>query len=73
MLWFGAAAALGLALSLLFVVGITGMDRLVGQTEMRTDGGVTFRELFLRQGRYYLTLLPRVVPDPAAGRVRGGP
>jgi hypothetical protein len=57
-LWFGAAAALGLGLSLLFVVGITGMDRLVGQTEMRTDGGVTFRELFLRQGRYYLTLLP---------------
>jgi len=57
-LWFGVAAAVGVALSLLFVVGITGMDRLVGQTEMRTGGGVTFVELFLRQGRYYLTLLP---------------
>lgn len=57
-LWFGGAAALGLGLSLLFIVGITGMDRLVGQTEMRSGEGVSWGGFILRQGRYYLNMLP---------------
>lgn len=72
-----ASMILGVAVSLLFVVGVTGVDQLTSQTRMRTAGGeFTALGFLLRQARYasenlpiwYLILLPVAVGVGLANR-----
>lgn len=55
----GATMLTGLAISLTYVVGITGITLLGGQAELRsTGGGYTLWRFLRRQGQYANTLLP---------------
>lgn len=55
----GASMVVGVALSALFVVGVTGWEALTGQTSYRTAGGdFTAREFLARQFRFARQLLP---------------
>ncbi|MEN3610416.1 hypothetical protein AAH979_12770 [Plantactinospora sp. ZYX-F-223] len=55
----GASMLAGVAISLAFVVGVTGMHMLGGQAELRsTGGGYTVRQFLRRQWRYAYDLLP---------------
>lgn len=55
----GASMVLGVAVSMAFVVGVSGMEIISSQTEYRTAGGdFTAREFLARQYRFAETLLP---------------
>ncbi|MEO3927490.1 hypothetical protein ABGB07_27000 [Micromonosporaceae bacterium B7E4] len=55
----GASMLAGVAISLAFVVGVTGMNVLGGQAELRsTGGGYTVRQFLRRQWQYAYDLLP---------------
>ncbi|HWL42731.1 MAG TPA: hypothetical protein VNQ73_07295 [Ilumatobacter sp.] len=55
----GGAAAVGLAISLTFMVGVHGLGELTDQTEFRTQGGTFTRGRFVDQIRWYMSeLLP---------------
>jgi len=55
----GASMVLGVAVSLAFIVGVSGMTDLSSQTEFRTaGGGFTARQFLSRQRDYATDLLP---------------
>ncbi|AVT39067.1 glycosyltransferase family 39 protein [Plantactinospora sp. BB1] len=55
----GVSMLAGVAISLAFVVGVTGMAMLGGQAELRsTGGGYTVRQFLRRQWHYAYDLLP---------------
>ncbi|MEE6260401.1 hypothetical protein [Plantactinospora sonchi] len=54
----GAAMLVGVAVSLVFVVGVTGLALLGGQAELRSSGGFTVRQFLRRQWQYARDLLP---------------
>ncbi|SNS86513.1 hypothetical protein SAMN05421812_102114 [Asanoa hainanensis] len=58
-LWIGGAMVVGLAISLTFIVGVSGIADLTNQAEFRTQGGTfTARQFVGRQVNYLDTLLP---------------